>query len=168
MAGEIKRTRWRAFLRQLNSDNIYRTTNITQDSANAKKPNGITRGVTIDQFMGITLRKKNGRIEALEIAQAAPDPEKVARPVVTIGHPARITVKKTKHGTITHVLIFDKQGNQTQVKFSGNKDEARASQLVEQLAYAIFERRGFEPGHHDDDWLEAEEKIRQVEAEIVK
>jgi hypothetical protein len=31
--------------------------------------------------------------------------------------------------------------------------------MIRREAYAIFERRGGEPGHEDEDWLEAERSI---------
>lgn len=164
MITEIKRNRWRGFLRKLNAENKYRDTNITLNPIDGTEK----KDISIDQFIGITLRKYNGRIDAIEITQATPDPNRIAQPIASLGQPAHISVKKTKHGTVCHILITDKEGNSAKVKFSGARDEASTTQLVEKLAYAIFERRGAEPGHHNDDWLEAEEKIRQVEAEILK
>ncbi len=48
------------------------------------------------------------------------------------------------------------------------KAEARASivpinldEEIRRLAYLMSERRGFEPGHENEDWLAAEHEIRQ-------
>jgi hypothetical protein len=48
------------------------------------------------------------------------------------------------------------------------KSEPRANLLpinledeVRQLAYLLSERRGFEPGHETEDWLNAEREVRQ-------
>ena len=32
---------------------------------------------------------------------------------------------------------------------------------IRRLAYLMAERRGFEPGHESDDWLAAEQEVRQ-------
>jgi len=32
---------------------------------------------------------------------------------------------------------------------------------IRQLAYLLSERRGFEPGHETEDWLNAEREVRQ-------
>jgi hypothetical protein len=32
---------------------------------------------------------------------------------------------------------------------------------IRQLAYLLSERRGFEPGHETEDWLDAEREVRQ-------
>ena len=32
---------------------------------------------------------------------------------------------------------------------------------IRQLAYLLSERRGFEPGHENEDWLTAEREVRQ-------
>jgi Protein of unknown function (DUF2934) len=48
------------------------------------------------------------------------------------------------------------------------KSEPRANLLpinledeIRQLAYLLSERRGFEPGHETEDWLNAEREVRQ-------
>jgi hypothetical protein len=48
------------------------------------------------------------------------------------------------------------------------KSDSRATLLpinlddeIRQLAYLLSERRGFEPGHETEDWLNAEREIRQ-------
>ena len=48
------------------------------------------------------------------------------------------------------------------------RSEARANLLpinldeeIRRLAYLLSERRGFEPGHENEDWLAAEHEIRQ-------
>jgi len=51
----------------------------------------------------------------------------------------------------------------------GNGDTQTASKLVpinvedeiRQLAYLLSERRGFVPGHENDDWLAAEREVQQ-------
>lgn len=167
MSEEIKRNRWRPFLRQLNKANRYHPITITYEAMQNSDSHGLTREFTIEQFMGITLQKSKGRINALEVAQATPDPERIAQPIAIIDDPTRMLVKKTKHGTITQIIIADKLGNRTNIKFSAVNEKANSNRLVEKLAYAIFQRRGSEPGYHANDWLEAEEKIRKIEAEIV-
>lgn len=39
-------------------------------------------------------------------------------------------------------------------------DEEGIKQRIAELAYQKAERRGFEPGHEWEDWLEAEAEIR--------
>jgi len=48
------------------------------------------------------------------------------------------------------------------------KSESRATLLpinmedeIRQLAYLLSERRGFQPGHETEDWLDAEREVRQ-------
>jgi hypothetical protein len=48
------------------------------------------------------------------------------------------------------------------------KSDARANLVpinledeVRRLAYLLSERRGFEPGHENEDWLTAEHEVRQ-------
>jgi len=46
-------------------------------------------------------------------------------------------------------------------------DETEFRHRVEQKAYELFQRRGSEPGHDVEDWLEAERLVRiEVRGEI--
>ena len=40
-------------------------------------------------------------------------------------------------------------------------DEETLRRMIADLAYHKAERRGFEPGHDYEDWLEAEREIRE-------
>ena len=68
--------------------------------------------------------------------------------------------------------------NDTEVKSAALPKKARKPEIVKaesrsnlipinvedeirQLAYLMSERRGFEPGHETEDWLRAEQEIRQ-------
>jgi hypothetical protein len=33
--------------------------------------------------------------------------------------------------------------------------------MIEKIAYALAERRGFEPGHELEDWIEAEHQVAE-------
>ena len=41
-------------------------------------------------------------------------------------------------------------------------DEEIMKQRIAELAYQKAERRGFEPGHEWEDWLEAEAEVKAV------
>ena len=43
----------------------------------------------------------------------------------------------------------------------GNVLPINAEDEIRRLAYLMAERRGFEPGHETEDWLNAEREIRQ-------
>ena len=45
--------------------------------------------------------------------------------------------------------------------YSGGIDLEEFRKIVATDAYYIAEKRGFEPGHDIDDWLEAEQEIRK-------
>jgi len=44
-------------------------------------------------------------------------------------------------------------------------DAAERQRMIAEAAYYLAEKRGFAPGHHDEDWAEAE---RQIDALIKK
>ena len=39
--------------------------------------------------------------------------------------------------------------------------------LVQQVAYSIYERRGYTDGNDMGDWFEAEQKVRQAEKQLI-
>ena len=45
--------------------------------------------------------------------------------------------------------------------YSGGIDLDEFREMVATAAYYRAEKRGFEPGHEMDDWLEAEQEIRK-------
>ena len=45
--------------------------------------------------------------------------------------------------------------------YSGSIDLDEFREMVATAAYYRAEKRGFEPGHDIDDWLEAEQEIRK-------
>ncbi len=45
--------------------------------------------------------------------------------------------------------------------YSGGIDLDEFREMVATAAYYRAEKRGFEPGHDIDDWLEAEQEIRK-------
>ena len=43
---------------------------------------------------------------------------------------------------------------------------ARIHEAIAMEAYGLAERRGFEPGHEERDWMEAEERVDRVHGRV--
>ena len=46
-------------------------------------------------------------------------------------------------------------------RLKGLQDSAIGDEEVARVAYALYEQRGRTDGHHLEDWLEAERRVRQ-------
>ena len=42
------------------------------------------------------------------------------------------------------------------------RDAGSLQDKIRQRAYELYEKRGRRDGHHEDDWLQAEEELRRV------
>ncbi|MFL6307220.1 MAG: DUF2934 domain-containing protein [Candidatus Sulfotelmatobacter sp.] len=89
-------------------------------------------------------RKQNGEA-AVAAVQAAPAP--VATDVTeTVAAEPQKSLRKPS------IVKSDSRSNVLPINL---EDEVR------RLAYEMAERRGFEPGHENEDWLTAEREVRQ-------
>jgi len=89
-------------------------------------------------------RKQNGEA-AVAAVQAAPAP--VATDVSeTVAAEPQKSLRKPS------IVKSDSRSNVLPINL---EDEVR------RLAYEMAERRGFEPGHENEDWLAAEREVRQ-------
>lgn len=53
------------------------------------------------------------------------------------------------------------------VRNQSQGDEATTQEAVQQRAYELYQKRGQEPGHELEDWLQAERDIRGKQKQIV-
>ncbi len=90
-------------------------------------------------------RKQNGEATVAAAVQAAP--ASVATDVTeTVAAEPQKSLRKPS------IVKSDSRSNVLPINL---EDEVR------RLAYEMAERRGFEPGHENEDWLAAEREVRQ-------
>ena len=90
-------------------------------------------------------KKQNGEagVTAVQAAPASISAEVIEETVAT---------EPTKSARKPSIVKTDGRANVLPINFD---DEVR------RLAYLLSERRGFEPGHENEDWLAAEREVRQ-------
>jgi hypothetical protein len=162
MSSEIKRTEWGRFCKKFNATNQFRHITLHITGKNGEQTTG-----ALAPFMGITLRKKGRQIDGFQIFTGWADPEQVTRPVMTIEEPSRILIEKDSDDRDHRLVIHGNGGTTVRIELFGDKTEEMERSLVEQVAYSIYERRGYTDGNDMGDWFEAEQKVRQAEKQLI-
>jgi len=163
MAKEIRRNNWSSFCKKFNSANQYRPTTV---SVMTNKGNDSMR--LMSPFMGVALSKKGRLIDGVQIFAARPNPEKVAEPIMTIKQPEKIVLETSPNGADSTLRIRSKDGTEARIELSGEKQREQTKSLVREMAYSLFERRGYVIGNDIGDWYEAEKRVRRAESELTK
>jgi predicted RNA-binding protein YlqC (UPF0109 family) len=163
MADEIKRNRWSQFFKKFSAANQYRQSTILVEQKGKSKAQ-----INHDApFLGIAVTKQGRLIDGIRLYTGQNDPEKISQPVLSIKEPVKIEVEKDSNGLASRLAVHSEDGTVARVILSGERDAGRFHSYVEEVAYRIAERRGFGPGNHVDDWLEAEKKIKETELELI-
>ncbi len=160
MAKEIKRNTWSKFVKKFTEDNRYRWMSVTV--SDKKSENGGEYYET--PFMGLALEKKGRLIDGLQLISGSDDPDRLKNPLISLKQPEKVVVEKTKNGEDVQLKIKTKDGREAAVKLSGPPDPYP---LVERVAYNIYQKRGYSHGDDQNDWYEAERRIRDTESQTV-
>jgi len=163
MDKEIKKNSWSRFCAQFNATNQYRPTKIS-----VKRRGEGMADIEMTPFMGMALSKKGRLIDGVQFYAGQWNPDMVAQPVLTIGEPTQIWLEQDKSGHDNSLRIRSKDGTEVHVQLFGDRQADQARRLVERVAYAMYENRGYESGHDWSDWFEAEQRVRQAEMELTK
>ena len=163
MANEIRRNTWTRFCKKFSAANQYRP---TQLKLSTKKSEPAT--ATLMPFMGVAISKKGRLIDGIQFYAGRPDANVVAEPIITVKEPAKIYLEKDKNGTDSRLRIRSKDGTEVCLDMIGEQEPTQAKNLVEKIAYSIYEHRGYVPGDHTSDWLEAERKVRDAETMLTE
>lgn len=157
MANEITRSTWKQFLKRFSSKNRYRSFRV--------KTNGEVLNLLANDslFLGFGLRKKGRFINGVSLYAGIADSGKIAEPVLTIDDPKSISLEKDVRGQESHLLIQSKDGSQTRFEIAGGKDVSQPDNLIKRVAYKLYEKRGNQHGNDIADWLDAEQRVKEVE-----
>jgi hypothetical protein len=163
MSDEIKRNNWSRFLKRFNSANQFRPTELT-----IKRNGEETAGIPMSPFMGVALHKKGRFIDGVQFFTGKWNPDTVAEPVITIDKPSQIWIEKDQDGCDNRLRVRSNDGTEARLKMQGEKQPEQERWLVEKVAYSMYEHRGCRHGDHEDDWLEAEHRVKQAEMHLIK
>lgn len=163
MAQEIKRADWLRFCKKFNAANRYRFTTL-----NIKTKQGGETSQTLTPFMGITLSRKGKTIDGLQFLAGVPDADRIIHPVATIPQPDKLYLEKDQIGNDSNLIIRAKDGSETRLALIGENNTDQERYFIEQVAYSLFERRGYTPGNDVGDWVEAEQRVKEAEHQLTE
>ena len=156
---EIKRNYWSRFCRKFSETNQYRpaTVRIKQ-----------RRGSEVEMYsgaplVGVAVGKKGRSIDSIDIFAGHSDPDRVTSPAISLRQPVSIRAERDEGGNDLKLHIESQDGTRATVVLSGDRSDLSIRNLVERVAYSMYERRGYQHGRDIEDWTEAERRIRQAE-----
>lgn len=162
MITEIKKTEWPRFYRQFNATNLYRPARLSVIDADGRETT-----ICPTPFMGIALLRQGRKITGLQFLAGQADPERLVEPVVTVTEPTALALETDTDGTDIRLRIRSQSDpREIVLELTGQRESSQT--LVQKVAYSLYERRGYTPGCDRDDWYEAEQKVRQVEAQLTR
>lgn len=162
MTTEVKRSNWSRFCKRFNTTNQYRQATVT--IKNGREEIEIDREAA---FMGMAISKKGRFIDGIQLFTAHTDPQRLTQPIITVKEPVKMTIEKGKQKGDDRLIIRSKDGTVAKVGLDGEQDPGRHDELVEKVAYTMYEQRGYSTGGDVDDWLEAERMVRAVENMLI-
>jgi hypothetical protein len=161
---EIKRNAWSKFCRQFTAQNQYRQANVTIIDRNNKE-SGLTGNLP---FLGMVLQKNGRLIDGVKLFAGQWQPDKLMEPVLVIREPEKLMLDKDAQGVDQCLWIQTADGSKARIELHGERDQNLQRELVEKVAYAIFERRGYSNGNDINDWLEAERLVKSAESIVTQ
>jgi len=162
MIKEIRRGQWAQFLRKFNAENQYRQVYITYKESNTNKEISLENR----PFIGLALEKKGRFIEGIQFFAGRGDAFNVAEPILTVKEPERIIVEKDNKGHDFRLTIKTKDSYEI-VAILGLYGYKQVKDLIEEVAYSIYVKRGGLHGADTDDWQQAEKKVYETVAAFV-
>ena len=162
MIKEIRGGQWAQFLRRFNAENQYRQVHITYKESDTNKEISLENR----PFIGLALEKKGRFIEGIQFFAGRGDASNIAEPILTIKDPERIMVEKDNLGHDFRMTIKTKDSYEI-VAILGPHDYKQVKNLIEEVAYSIYVKRGGLHGADTDDWQQAEKKVYETVAAFV-
>ena len=159
MKKEVKRNTWSKFCRKFSADNMLRGAKIR---FNDRKQNDIQFSGEYP-LMGLTIEKKGRLIDGILFYAGWTSPDKVAQPILSIKEPDEIFVEKDSDGQDIGLQVRTRDGGVAMIELGENTGSERIQDFVRQVAYSMYERRGYSDGNDMGDWFEAEKKVREAE-----
>lgn len=164
MMKEVKRNGWSRFCKKFSSDNQYRTARLSRGSDTGFE---VYLGASYP-FLGILIEKKGRLIDGIQLVAGRGDYDMVLDPVASLKDPSKMVIHTDEQGQDSCLEIHSKDGELFRLDLEGGKERSHYYALVEKVAYNLFERRGAASGSDWNDWLAAENKVKEAEAQITE
>lgn len=163
MSKEIKRNYWSRFCKSFNVANQYRPIRLTVTGENIDRE--LRRP---GPFLGLSLTKTGRQVNGLQIITAAPQPDNIAHPLVTLELPSQLEVEQDDLGRDRFLKITADDGVEATLEIMGDRDTDQPRRLVEKVAYFLYEHRGRTHGDDLGDWYIAEQRVHEVEQNFIR
>ncbi|NPA48936.1 MAG: DUF2934 domain-containing protein [Thermodesulfobacteria bacterium] len=136
---------WQEFLKKFNAEQQFRPVCVLVGG------HEVCRDMP---FLGLVYEPKKNDVEVIV---GGIDIEHTAHLIHTLSSPRAIYVLR-ENGEVRGIEVQSAKDDNLVVEFIGPPEEAQRvkRELIEKIAYQLYERRGKEPGKALDDWLEAE------------
>ncbi len=111
-------------------------------------------------FLGLVYEAKK---KDVEVIVGGVDAEHTAHIIHTLRSPRAIYVLR-ENGAVRGIEVQSAKEDNVVVEFIGPPEEAQRmkKELIEKIAYQLYEKRGKAPGKALDDWLEAERIVERA------
>ena len=159
----IPRSDWARFCRKFNQDNRFRSAKVRLDDGRRT-----VQAASCQPLIGLSLAKRGRNIDGIQLYIGRADAESPAEPIITIRGPQDMEVEADASGTTTGLKITAQDGTHTTIALEGQQPKEGYRQLVEKVAYDLYERRGYTHGNDFGDWFEAEKRIDRIAESLVK
>lgn len=108
-------------------------------------------------FLGLAYEPKK---KSVEVFVGGVDAEHTSHLIHTLRSPRAIYILR-ENGNVKGIEVQSAKEDNLVVEFIGSPEEAKRAkkELIEKIAYQLYEKRGKEPGKALDDWLEAERLV---------
>jgi hypothetical protein len=83
-----------------------------------------------------------------------------------LSQPAGLFAAQDVDGTDVRLTVHAADGLKADIELSGSAGDTSVQECVRQLAYSLYEQRGGGHSQDQDDWLEAERRVREIEAAL--
>ncbi|WP_456434037.1 DUF2934 domain-containing protein [Thermosulfuriphilus sp.] len=142
---------WPEFLRGFNAENQFRPVRLLVDE------HLMAEGLP---FMGIVHEEKN---KTVEFYVGGTDADHVEHLIHSLRSPRAIYALK-EDGRILGLEVQSARDPKAAIEFIGGAEEAKRvkRELIEKIAYSIYEKRGREAGRDQEDWFRAEELVTKI------
>jgi hypothetical protein len=163
MENEIKRNNWSRFFKKFNSANQFRGTELSVTGPGTKIDK-----VPMGPFLGVTLSKNGRFIDGIQFLSGSWNIDAVAEPATTIRDPKQVWLEKDDDGHDLRLRIRSKDGIEARLKLLGEPQFEQKRNLVEKVAYSMYEHRGRRHGDDMGDWYEAEKRVENTESQLTR
>ncbi|MBA2848224.1 DUF2934 domain-containing protein [Thermosulfuriphilus ammonigenes] len=147
----ILKKEWKNFLKEFNGANQFRPVRLLVDE------HLVAENLP---FMGIAYEEKT---KTVEFYVGGMDADHIDHLIHSLRSPRAIYALK-EDGRLLGLEVQSAKDPKAAVEFIGEPEEAQRTkhELIQKIAYSLYEKRGREAGREKEDWYQAEELVAKM------